>query len=169
MIIEKNSNFGDNMKIKELLDKCEIAYSSHDYKRLIKLCDEIFKIDPDSQNAIGYKSVAYCFLNQPEKALEILKKGIRLYPDNYYINNHLAMAYYDLGDYEQSLKYCEKGLRIKDFDWLFENKIKALLKLDRVGEAIECYENAPSGIEIFDLLVEAGKHTYVFCNFICSF
>ena len=59
------------MKIKELLDKCEIAYSSHDYKRLIELCDEIFKIDPDSQNAIGYKSVAYCFLNQPEKALEI--------------------------------------------------------------------------------------------------
>ena len=158
MIIEKNSNFGDNMKIKDLLDKCEIAYSSHDYKRLIELCDEIFKIDPDSQNAIGYKSVAYCFLNQPEKALEILKKGIRLYPDNYYINNHLAMAYYDLGDYEQSLKYCEKGLRIKDFDWLFENKIKALLKLDRVGEAIECYENAPSGIEIFDLLVEAEKY-----------
>ena len=107
------------MKIKDLLDKCEIAYSSHDYKRLIKLCDEIFKIDPDSQNAIGYKSVAYCFLNQPEKALEILKKGIRLYPDNYYINNHLAMAYYDLGDYEQSqvdyynnaVKECEAPIK----------------------------------------------------------
>ncbi|AMD16874.1 hypothetical protein TL18_01765 [Methanobrevibacter sp. YE315] len=158
MIIEKNSNFGDNMNIQELLDKCEDAYFAHDYKRLIELCDEVFKIDPDSQNAIGYKSIAYCFLNQPEKALEILEKGIKLYPDNYYINNHLAMVYYDLGDYEKSLKYCEQGLKIKDFDWLFENKIKALLKLGRIDKAIECYENAPADIEICDLLIEAEKY-----------
>lgn len=146
------------MNKQELLDKCENAYCAHDYKRLIELCDEIFKIDPDSPNAIGYKSVAYCFLNQPEHALEILERGIKLYPNNYYLNNHLAMAYYDLGEYEKSLEYCEKGLKIKDFDWLFENKIKALLKLDRVDEAIECYENAPADIEICDLMIEAEKY-----------
>ena len=146
------------MNIQELLKECGDAYWEYDFERLIVLCDEIFKIDPDSQNAIGYKSAAYIFLNQPEKALEILERGIELYPDNYYLNNHLAMAYYDLGDYEKSLKYCEQGLRVKDFDWLYENKIKALLKLDRVDEAIECYENAPAYIEICDLLIEAGKY-----------
>ena len=147
------------MNIKDLLDECEDAYRDNDFKRLMELCDEVFKIDPDSQNAIGYKSIAYCFSNQPEKALEILEHGIRLYPDNYYINNNLAMAYYDLGDYEKSLKYCEKGLKIKKFDWLFENKIRALLKLDRIDEAIECYENSSGAIEILDLFIETGKYS----------
>ena len=110
------------MNKEDLLDECHGAYFEHDFERLIELCDEILKTDPENQNAIGYKGIAYCFSNQNEKALEILKNGIRLHPDNYYINNNIAMVYYDLGDYEKSLKYCEKGLEIKDFDWLRENK-----------------------------------------------
>ena len=117
------------MTIRDLLKKCEIAFGKKDYKGLIGLCDEIFKADSKNQIAIGYKSVAYCFLNQPEKALEILEDAIKLYPNNHYLKNNLAMAYYDLGDYQNSLKCCEQGLKIKDFEWLCENKIKALIKL----------------------------------------
>ncbi len=159
MNCRKKSNFGDKMTIQELLDKCEIAYMEDDFKKLIELCDEVFEIDPDCQIAIGYKSGAYCFLNQHEKALEILKKGIKLYPDNYYLKNNIAMVYYDLGDYEKSLKYCEQGLKIKGFDWLYNNKIKALLKLERIDEAMECYENGPLSIDICDLLIETGKYS----------
>ncbi len=145
------------MNKKKLLMECEDAYLEHDYRRLIELCDEILEADEKNPIAISYKSIAYCFLNQPQKAADILKEAIRLYPNNYYMNNNIAMAYYDLGEYEESLKYCEKGLAIKDFRWLYENKIKALIKLERINEAIECYESAPDDIDIYDLLIGDGK------------
>lgn len=105
------------MTIQNLLNECDCAYDEKDFKKLIGLCGEILKKDPDNQTALSYKSISYCFLNQPQKALEILKAG-KLYPDNYYHKNITAMAYYDLGEYEKSLKCCEEGLKIKDFDWL---------------------------------------------------
>lgn len=86
------------MNKKKLLMECEDAYLEHDYRRLIELCDEILEADEKNPIAISYKSIAYCFLNQPQKAADILKEAIRLYPDNYYMNNNLAMAYYDLGN-----------------------------------------------------------------------
>lgn len=128
--------------LKKLLEDCDYAYFCDDFKRLIRLCDEILKIDPDCPNAIGYKSVAYCFLNMPEKTVEILTEAIERFPENYYMKNNIAMAYYDLGQYEKSLKYCEEGLKIKNFDWLEENKIKALIKLERTDEAIEVWKNS---------------------------
>jgi len=146
------------MTIPDLLEKCENACQNEDFKRLIKLCDEVLRIDSKNQIALGYKSISYCFLNRPTDALELLKKAIEMYPDNYYFKNNAAIAYYELGEYEKSLKCCDEGLKIKDFDWLCENKIKALLKLDRIDEAIECYENSPSFIEIYDLMFEAGKY-----------
>ena len=146
------------MTIQDLLDKCEKAYFQDDFKRLLKLSDEVLSIDSKNQIAIGYKSISLCFLNQPKKALEILQKAIELYPNNYYLKNNEAIAYYELGDYENSLKCCEEGLKIKDFDWLCENKIKALLKLDRVGEALELYENSSTYIEMEELMFEAGKY-----------
>ena len=146
------------MTIEKLLDKCEDAYLEDDYKRLIKLSDEVLEKDPDNQTATGYRSIAYCFLNRPERALELLKEAKRLHPKNHYFKNISAMAYYDLGEYEKSLECCDEGLKIKDFDWLVENMIKALLKLDRVDEAIEYYENSTHHIEIVDLMIEAGKY-----------
>lgn len=150
------------MIIQDLLEKCEDAYECNDFKRLLKLSDEVLGIDSKNQIAIGYKSISYCFLNQPNDALKLLKKAIGLYPNNYYYKNNAAIAYYELGEYEKSLKCCNEGLNIKNFDWLYENKIKALLKLDRVDEAIECYENSPILTEIYDLMIEAGKFSEAF-------
>ena len=158
MNCRKKSNFGDNMTIQNLLNKCENAYIEKDFKKLIGLCDEVFKKDSDNPIAVSYKSISYCFSNQPEKALEILNEASKLHPNNHYHKNIAAMAYYDLGEYEKSLKCCCEGLNIKEFDWLYENRIKALLKLDRIDEAIECYENGPWSIEITDLLIETGKY-----------
>ena len=150
------------MDMEKLLEECENAYRSHDFKRLLKLSDEILREDSQNQIAIGYKSISYCFLNQPKDALELLGKAIKLYPNNYHYKNNAAMAYYMLGEYEKSLKCCDEGLKIKKFDWLCENRIKALLKLGRIDDAIDCYENSPTFIEICDLMIEAGKYAEAF-------
>lgn len=147
------------MTIKELLSKCEDAYLDKDFKKLLGLCDEVLKSDPDNQTATSYKAISYCFLGHPERTVEMLEKAIQRHPNNYYMKNNLAMAYYDLGEYEKSLECCEEGLEIRDFDWLAENKIKALLKLDRLDEAIEFYESSYDHIKICKLLVEAGRYS----------
>ena len=46
----------DKTQLKELLSQCENAEISKDYEKLIKLSDEVFKISPDNQIAIGFKS-----------------------------------------------------------------------------------------------------------------
>ncbi|MBE6499532.1 MAG: hypothetical protein E7Z80_03155 [Methanobrevibacter thaueri] len=147
------------MTIQDLLKKCEHTYNKKDFKTLVGLCDEVFKKDPDNPIAMSYKSISYCFLNQPKKTLEILKKANKLHPNNYHYKNITAMAYYDLGEYEKSLKYCDEGLKIDELDWLYENKIKALLKLDRIDEATDCYENGHCNVGITDLLIETGKYS----------
>ena len=73
------------MTIKKLFDKCEDAYLERDYKRLLELSDEALEKDPNNQTAMGYKSVAYCFLGCPQKAVKILEQAIRRYPNNYYL------------------------------------------------------------------------------------
>ena len=143
----------------ELLKQCKTAQMHENYQEILDLTGEILKTNPKNQTAIGYRSFAYLKLKQYDEALNLLDNGCRLYPDNYYLKNNLAMLYYDLGEYEKSLKCCEEGLKINDFDWLHENKIKALLKLNRIDEAMDCYENGPWDIEITDLLIETGKYS----------
>lgn len=140
------------------LNECDKLYERQDFRGLLKKCDEILENNPENQSAIGYKTISQIFLGNPDEALETLERGVEKYPKNYYLKNNLSMAYYDLGEYEKSLKCCDEGLKIKNFDWLWENKIKALLKLDLIDEAIECYENAPGIIEIVDLMIDVGKY-----------
>ena len=150
------------MTIDELLQKCETEYYFMNYETLIELCDEILKRDPENQAALGYKSVGFCFTNQPEKALELLKNARKKYPNNYYFLNNSAMAYYDLGEYEKSLQCCEEGLKIKEFGWLCDNKLKALIRLERIDEAVEFWQNSASSDDLPDIFIECGKYSHAF-------
>lgn len=125
------------MNLQEQLKECDNLYQKNDFRGLISKCDEILAEFPDNQNAVGYKGISLCFLDEYDEAIKVLSEGIERYPGNYYLKNNLAMVYYDLGDYEKSLELCEEGLKIKEFDWLCENKFKNLIKLGRIDEAIE--------------------------------
>lgn len=145
------------MNLENQLKECDKLYGLKDFKGLSKKCDEILEKHPDNQNAIGYKGISQLLSGNPDEARKTLERGVEMYPDNYYLKNNLSMAYYGLREYEKSLKCCEEGLKIKSFDRLWENKIKALIRLDRIDDAIGCYENSPWSIEITDLLMDAGK------------
>ena len=147
------------MNLENQLNECDKLYCRQDFKGLSEKCDRILEKHPDNQKAIGYKGISQLYLGKLDEALETLERGVETYPENHYLKNNLSMVYYDLGEYEKSLKCSEEGLKIKDFDWLWENKIKALLKLGLTDEAIECYENAPFNIEIVDLMIDASKYS----------
>lgn len=144
-------------KVEDLLDQCMNEEFLKNWEKVIELTDEIFKISPDNPIAIGYKSFAFINLKRYGDAMKLLEYGCKLYPENYYLKNNSAILYYEMGDYEKSLKFCEEGLRIKKFEDLIENKLKALIKLDRIGEARQFYECAPFYIDLVNLLLEAGK------------
>lgn len=148
------------MNLENQLKECDKLYEWHDFKELLEKCDRILEKHPNNQNAIGYKGISQLFLGNPDDAVKTLEKGVEAYPNNYYLKNNLSMAYYDLGEYEKSLKCCEDGLKIKDFDWLWENKMKALIMLDRADEAIEIYGglNDYEDYPIDRLLFDAGKY-----------
>ena len=148
------------MSLKDLLRNCDEAYKNRDYKGLSELCDAVLEKYPRNQYAIAYKGIALCFLDRSDEAVKVLERGVELYPKNHYLKNNLAMAYYDEGEYERSLECCDAGLKIRDFDWLLENKIKALIRLDRIDEAMECYENSKHihSIDIVELLIEGEKY-----------
>lgn len=153
-----NKNQLDNEdKIDELFLNCRNAEISENYGQIIRICDEILKISPDNPIAIGYKSFAYIRLGEYEKASDLLDYGCRLYPENPYLISNRAMLHYEMGEYEKSLECCEEGLKIKKFDELCENKLKALIKLDRISEAIEFYRSLRC-VYLEDLLIEAGKY-----------
>lgn len=145
----------------ELLKQCKTAQMYENYPRILDLTSEILKTNPQNQTAIGYRSFAYLKLGQYTEALNLLDEGCRLYPDNYYLKNNLAMLYYDLGEYEKSLKCCEEGLEIKEFDWLCKNKILALIKLERIAEAIEFYESVSFYTSLEEVFGDIKKYTYV--------
>ncbi|WP_298524695.1 SseB family protein [uncultured Methanobrevibacter sp.] len=142
------------MNLDEKLIECEELYKCDDYRGLIEKCDEILEEFPDNQNAVGYKGISLCFLDEYDEAINVLSEGIERYPDNYYLKNNLAMVYYDLGDYEKSLKLCEEGLKIKEFDWLCENKFKNLIKLGRIEEAIDFEDGLSEGINLPLVFIE---------------
>lgn len=136
--------------LQDALEKCSDLFFSEDFEGLLVVSDEILENVPDNPNAIGYKGIALCFLENCPEAFRILERGIELYPDNYYLKNNMAMVLYDLGKYEASLKLCEEGLKIKKFDWLCENKIKALMKLKRFDEAFEFLKSLGDNFFTFD-------------------
>ena len=142
------------MNLEDKLHECDELYYELDFKGLIEKCDEILEEFPDNQNAMGYKGISHCFLDEYDEALKVLEKGVELYPNNYYLKNNLALVYYDLGEYEKSLQLCEEGLKIKGFDWLCENKMKALVKLDRMDEAIEFEKTIQHDIDLGDVLIQ---------------
>lgn len=153
-----NKSQSDNeYSVDDLLFFCMGAEVTEEYEEVIRLCDEIFELSPDNPRAIGFKSFAYIKLAEYEKASELIDYGCRLYPKNYYLINNRAILHYDMGEYEKSLQCCEEGLKIKECDGLCESKLKALIKLDRISEAIEFYRSTHC-VHLENLLIEEGKY-----------
>ena len=147
------------MSKEELMDRIEYLYCTKNYESLIKACDELLEIEADEPAALNYKAIALYYLKNYDVALEILDYALKLHPKNPYTLNNKSMVFLALGKYSEALRLCDEGLKYKDFDWLWENKIRALLKLDMVDEALECFENSPFDIDIIDLMIDAGKYS----------
>ena len=156
------------MKIIELLNRCEYLYLRGEYEELIGACDDLLEADKDNPIALRFKGIAYCYLHDYKRALEVSDYALGIYPKNYYLMNNKALVFLALGNYEKALEYCNRGLEIKYYCRLIENKIKALIALDRISEAKEFhYYNEKNLYDSFlDFMLKCKKdHEFLkICN-----
>lgn len=118
-------------------------------KKIIKACDEIFKVDNDNEVALGYKAYALMFLQESEEALECCEYAMGIYPDNfrfYYIK--AEVLYYELDNLDGAIENYERMVELdinEDIGPFFlvealKEKRSRLLKSGNYAEAIGCCE-----------------------------
>gem|GEM_PF-1985375 len=87
----------------------EIFSKAGDYEEAIKLYKQILDSKPDSSSAASAllkMGIAYGYMNQLEKKIEIFEKAIKDYPSaiNYL---YLAKSFQENGEYAEAMKYYE--------------------------------------------------------------
>ena len=141
-----------------LLDKCrylvELRMAENgeepDYlvkcEKVLRVCDEVFKIDEDNEVALGYKII---FLDESSEKLECCNRGIELYPKNhrfYYLKAQVLDTWYD--DLDGAIENYEKSLSL-DFNgengpffliMALNDKRKKLMEAGDYSGAIDCLE-----------------------------
>ncbi len=121
----------------------EIFSKAGDYEEAIKLYKQILDSKPDSSSAASAllkMGIAYGYLNQLEKKIEVFEKAIKDYPSatNYL---YLAKSYQENGEYAEAIKYYETI--IKEYKnaskWQYTD---AYIGAGESSEALGLYEQA---------------------------
>ncbi len=100
---------------KNLFDLVIKNYDSKNYKKCIKLCDQILKRVPDNGETLAMKGLAFGVgLNKKEEGFELTKLGLR-----HNMKSHVCWHVYGLlhraeFNYEQAMKCYQNALRIQN-------------------------------------------------------
>ena len=85
-----------------------IFISKRDFKRVIGICNEALKVEPDSEVFYINRGYAYANLNQPERAIEDYGKVIELNPNYAEAYANRGIAYSEIQRYEESARDLKK-------------------------------------------------------------
>ena len=150
------SEYGTELSKKELVEcflkRCGYLKSRCKYEEILKVCDEIFKLDKDNETALQYKIHS---LVSDEETLKCADYAIKLYPDNCrFFFEKAETLLLGFEDIDGAIEYYEKGFaQVDDFDrfWFdIDNIVTALnKKADRTIESGD-YETA---VNIYDKIL----------------
>jgi len=120
-----------------------IFISKRDFEKVIDICNEALKVEPDSEVFYINRGNAYANLNQPERAIEDYGKVIELNPA-------FAEAYYNRGNVYAELNQPERAIEDYDraialnpnFAEAYNNRGAAYAELNRYEQAIEDFSKA---------------------------
>lgn len=125
------------MTISNLLDKCKSQHNENDFEKsddelvecllemcceldnqckreeVIKVCEEIFKIDKDNEEAMIHKAYALAFLGKNDELLKYADYGIKTHPEvpAFYLLKG-DVAYHNLKELDEAIALYEKGLAL---------------------------------------------------------
>ena len=89
-----------------------VYWHQENLDKALEHCNELIRYSPDDVRGFRLRSRILQKLDQPEKALTDLEKGVELDPGNYEIWEDLAGFYFRKGAYEQSIRAYRKILEL---------------------------------------------------------
>ena len=141
---------------KELIDyflkRCEYLDMIGNREEILKVCEEIFKLDKDNEPALIYKVNALAYLGKNDELLKYADYGIKLYPDEaiFYLLK-ADVVYFDLGDFDKAVKLYEKGFSLYEnprehcshsdqLIWALYDRADQLIESANFKDAVEIYD-----------------------------
>jgi tetratricopeptide (TPR) repeat protein len=153
------SKYGYELSEKELLDclfkRCQYLDRKGNREEILKVCEEIFKLDKDNETALQYKIRSLAFLQRDEEVLKCSEYAIKLYPDNFrFYFEKAETLLWSFDDIDAAVECYEKGFSLAgDFDRFWhdiDNIVVALnKKADRAIESGD-YKKA---VDIYDKIL----------------
>ena len=139
----------DSELVGYMLYKCREFDRKSKHSEVLKVCDEILKIDKENENALVYKVHAMAFLGRDDELLKYLNYGIRLYPENPMF--YLLKAETIQLDLDETIDLYEKGLalcqnpknhwyHIDELVFALHDKADELSKAGKYDEAVVLYD-----------------------------
>ncbi len=110
----------------------------------IEMMEKILIENPDDPYALNYLGYSWADNDENlEKALEYVKKAVKLRPEDGFIQDSLGWVYFKMGDYDRAVEELEKALSFESDDPTINEHIgDAYRKLHKYKEALEAYEKA---------------------------
>lgn len=153
------SKYEEGLSNEELLSyyfkKCSFLDRWSNYEEILKVCEEILRIDKDNEFALEYKTHSLRSFENDDEVLKCLNHSIKLYPNNFrfYFEKGETLLW-SFEDIDGAIECYEKGFAlVGDFDryWFdVDNLVDALnKKADQVIESGK-YENA---VNIYDKIL----------------
>lgn len=128
--------------VKEHINIALGLHQSGNWKEAEKLYLEILRESPDNANVLNLLGILKLQDNQPQEALQLIKKAAKLSPCAYYLEN-LGRAYFENKNFEESINSYRKAFEFEpdNFDILF-NLALTYKNNGQIDEAIENYKKA---------------------------
>ena len=108
------SEYDEDLLKEELIGyffkRCQYLDRIGNWKEILKVCDEIFKIDEDNEIALEYKIYSLAFLEKKEEVLKCCDYAMKLYPENFrfYFEKGETLLW-TFEDIDGAIEYYEKG------------------------------------------------------------
>ena len=147
-----NSIWPTNLKLKSKMASIAKAKGNLNYSRQIYL--EILKKEPNRKSSIHNLAVVERLLNNPSRALKLLKKVVSLGDDSYQLHHNLANTHTDLSNLDSAVMHYERAIeRNPYFDDSYKNLTQILFELGDIEGAIRPYQQALQKGHISESLV----------------
>ena len=155
----KISRYGERLPKKELLDyflkRCKYLDGRYNHVEILKVCEEIFKIDKDNEIALQYKIHSLAVLENDEEVLKCLDYAIKLYPNNcIFFFNKAETLLWAFEDVDGAIEYYEKGFRlVEDFDKYCFDIDKMVTALNEKANQLIEEDNYEKAVNIYDKIL----------------
>ncbi|NIM17419.1 MAG: tetratricopeptide repeat protein [Candidatus Aminicenantes bacterium] len=129
---------GYKKNIHNQLTKSMMAHHAGDYKKALKILDQIIGISPENYDAWNNRGAIMNELSRHQKALDAFNKAVEISPKAYEAWNNMGVALYSLHKFDEAVDIANKALDInKNFHDAWVTKSTALIGAGRYKNAIE--------------------------------